>query len=118
MQFQFPGCEEATVQTLQVLPLANLQAEKSCDQAIYYHNSGSQIVKSLGIDFFTLQNVEDLNVSLVTESEKFQFDKSIIASLNESSDVNNLEIENNYTSLESLPSHKVSSQKSKNLITR
>ena len=45
------------MQTLQVLPLANLQAEKLCDQAIYYHNSGSQIVKSLGTDFLTLQNV-------------------------------------------------------------
>ena len=85
------------MQTLQVLPLANLQAEKSCDQAIYYHNSGSQIVKSLGTDFVTLQNVEDLNVSLLTESEKFQFDKSVIASLNESGAVKKLEIEINFT---------------------
>ena len=83
--------------TSQVLPLANLQAKKSCDQAIYYHNSGAQIVKSLGTDFVTLQNVEDLNVSLLTKSEKFQFDKSIIASLNETGFVNNLEIENNST---------------------
>ena len=105
------------MQTLQVFPLANLQAEKSCDQAIYYHNSGSQIVKSLGTDFVTLQNVKDLNVSLLIESEKFQFEKFVIANLNESGAVNKLEIENNSTSLESLPSHKVSSQKSKNLFT-
>ena len=74
-------------------------------------------MKSLGTDFVTLQNVKDLNVSLLTESKKFQFVKSVIASLNESGVVKNLEIENNSTSLESLPSHKVSSQKSKNLIT-
>ena len=105
------------MQKLQVLPLTNLQVENSCDQAIYYHNSGSQIVKSLGTDFVTLQNVEDLNLSLLTKLEKFQFDKSVIARLNESGVVNNLDIENNSTSLESLPSHKVSSQKSENLIT-
>ena len=74
-------------------------------------------MKSLGTDFVTLQNVEDLNVSLLTEAKKFQFDKFVIASLNESGAMNNLEIENNSTSLESLPSHKVSSQNSKNLIT-
>ena len=88
------------MQTLQVFPLSSLQALKSCHQAIYYHNSGSQIVKSLGTDFVTLQNVEDLNVSLLTESEKFQFDKSVIAILNESGALNNLEIENNSPSLE------------------
>ena len=72
------------MQTLQVLTLANLQDEKSCDQAIYYHNSRSQIVKSLDTDFVTLQNVEDLNVLLLTETQKFQFDKFVISSLNES----------------------------------
>ena len=75
-------------------------------------------MKSLGTDFVSLQNVEDLNVSLMTESEKFQFYKFVISSLNESGVVNNLKIENNSTSLESLPSHKVNSQKSENLITR
>ena len=74
-------------------------------------------MKSLGTDFVTLQNVEDLNVSLLTKSDKFQFDKFVIASLNECGAMNKLEIENNSTSLESLPSHKVSSQKSENLIT-
>jgi hypothetical protein len=101
-----PGCEEAATQTLQVLPLANLQAEKACDQAIHYHNSGSQIVKALGTDVVTLQNVQDLNVPLLTELDKF--DKSIIANLSESDAVKNSECEKFSTSIESLPFHKVS----------
>ena len=69
-------------QTLHVFLLANLQVEKACEQATHYHNSGSKIRKSLGTDIFTLENVQDLNVSLLTNSKKF--DKFVIANLSES----------------------------------
>ena len=56
------------MQTLQVMPLSNLQSKKAHDQAIDYRNSGSQIVKALGTNFITIQTIQDLNVSLLKKS--------------------------------------------------
>jgi len=106
----YPGYEEVATQTLHVFLLANLQVEKACEQATHYHNSGSQIRKSLGTDIFTLENVQDLNVSLLTDSKKF--DKSVIANLSECDAVKNSETKNMSISIGPFPFQKVSYYKS------